>query len=161
MMGTILTVLHFQIRVISRFRSWYFSIFSFSLMFTLVLKGKATSKIRHVLSSFFNTTISDLLCSRGWSVWILKSNNNFIMSDSSTACGSCYTIFPRFQSCTSRRTASGLFVPPYRVSKAGIGSEQTSYIPPNMADWFLSPLIHPARSRYSLLVDPILYTVCP
>ena len=121
---------------------------------------KAISKIRHVLSSLFNTTISDLLCSRGWSVWILKSNNNFIMSDSSTACGSCYTIFPRFQSCTSRRTASGLFVPPYRVSKAGIGSEPTSYIPPGYG-WLipLSPhSLHAAdivcfSIRYFILLD--------
>ena len=110
MMGATLTVLHFQIGIISRFR---FSIFSFSLMFTLVSKGQATSKIRNVLSSLFNTTISGLLCSRGligsWLHHFAPLSKSYL-----------------FQNCQWLICA--------RASKAGIGSEPTSYIPPNMAD---------------------------
>ena len=155
---TTLTVLHFQIRVISRFRSWYFSIFSYSLMFTLVSKGKATSKIRHVLSSLFNTTISGLLCSRGWSVWILNSHNNFIMSDSSTACGSwLYHFAPLSKSYLSQNCQW--------IICATLSCLQSRY-------WFWANILHsariwlidsslptlPARSRYCLLFDSILYT---
>ena len=136
---TTLTVLHFQVRVISCFRSWYFSIFSFSLMFTLVSKGQATSKIRNVLSSLFNTTISGLLCSRGLiGSWL----HHFAPLSKSYLSQNCQWIICATLSCLQSRY------------------------------WFWANILHsariwlidsslptlPARSRYCLLFDSILYT---
>ena len=65
-------------------RSLYFSIFSSSLVLTLVSPGTAMSTIRHFLVSLFRTMISGLLASITRSVKTLKSQNNFTLSFSLT-----------------------------------------------------------------------------
>ena len=63
--GIILTSDHFRILCSSLLKSWYFSIFSFFLLATLVSNGHAMSISRHFLLVFSRTTISDLLASIG------------------------------------------------------------------------------------------------
>ena len=104
---------------------------------------KAISKIRHVLSSLFNTTIADQKGGRFGSWTPITTLLCFIRA---LLVVHGYTILPPFPSRISRRTASGLFVPPYRVSKAGFGSEPTFYFPPEYG-WLipLSPhILHAA-----------------
>ena len=60
-------------------RSLYFSIFSSSLVLTLVSPGTAMSTIRHSLVSLFRTMISGLLASITRSVKTLKSQNNYFV----------------------------------------------------------------------------------
>ena len=74
---TDITLLQFQIALplLSPDTCW---IFSFSFSATRVSKwGQATSTMKHRLHFFSRTTISGLLWSRLWSVWILKSHSNF------------------------------------------------------------------------------------
>ena len=72
--GIILTSEYFQILCSSLLKSWYFSIFSFSLLATLVSNGHAMSVSRHFLLVFSRTTISGLLASIGRSVGMEKSH---------------------------------------------------------------------------------------
>ena len=70
--------------------SLYFSIFSSSLVLTLVSPGTAMSIFRHSLISLLRTMISGLLASITRSLKTLKSQNNFTLSFSLTFSALCW-----------------------------------------------------------------------
>ena len=98
-----IVILHFtfmfQFLLIFLFKSWYFSILSFSLSLAPLSLGTAMLMIMHFLSPLFTTTISGFLASIKWLHWIFTSHSIFTLSVSTTPSGQCsyhLSFNPRF-----------------------------------------------------------------
>ena len=87
--GTISTFLNFHNLLISFFKSWYFSTFSFSFSSTLTSAGTAISIIIPFCSFLSITIRSGHLASIRLSHWILMSHSSLISSFSTAPSGAC------------------------------------------------------------------------